>query len=225
MAAAKTVASIALAAVLGAGAASGGEAGGPVATGTADAAGDAVDRGRALAAPCIACHGADGNSAIPSYPSIAGQNARYLLHQMQLMRSGERPAPLMAGQLDGMSDRDLADLAAYYAAQTVQVGQAKTDRLALGRAIYRGGLLAKGVPACSACHAPDGSGNALAGFPLLSGQQVDYVVDQLRAYREGLRTTDEAYSGMMRQTVANLTDGELAAVANYVHGLGAGRRR
>lgn len=223
MAAAKTVASIALAAVLGAGAASGGEAGDP--DPTAEAAGEAVDRGRGLAAPCVACHGADGNSAIPSYPSIAGQNARYLLHQMQLMRSGERPAPLMAGQLDAMSDGDLADLAAYYAAQTAQIGQAKADGLALGKAIYRGGLLAKGVPACSACHAPDGSGNAPAGFPRLSGQQVDYVVDQLRAYREGLRTTDEAYSGMMRQTVANLTDGELVAVANYLHGLGGGRRR
>lgn len=222
LAAAKTVAAIALAALLGAGAAQANESSAPTAV---DADGDDMDRGRDLATPCVACHGADGNSAIPSYPSIAGQNARYLLQQMQLMRSGERPAPLMAGQLDAMSDRDLADLAAYYAAQTAQIGQAKADRLALGKAIYRGGLLAKGVPACSACHAPDGSGNPLAGFPRLSGQQVDYVVDQLRAYREGLRTTDDAYSGMMRQTVANLTDGELAAVANYIHGLGSGRRR
>lgn len=235
LAAAKTVATVALVVLLGSGEieaseSSAGEAGAdeqgdldvPAA---AEAAGDAVDRGRRLAAPCVACHGDDGNSAVPSYPSIAGQNPRYLLQQMQLMRSGERPAPLMAGQLDAMTDRELADLAAYYAAQTGQAGQANADRLALGEAIYRGGLLAKGVPACSACHAPDGSGNALAGFPRLSGQQVDYVVDQLRAYREGLRTTDEAYSGMMRQTVANLNDGELAAVANYIHGLGSGRRR
>ena len=178
-----------------------------------------ADAGRALAAPCVACHGQDGNSLVPSYPNIAGQNERYLVQQMRLMRSGERPAPLMAGQLDAMSDQDLADLAAHYASQSPQVGQAKAAEAAKGEAIYRGGLLAKGVPACTACHAPDGSGNALAGFPHLSGQQVDYVVDQLRAYREGLRTTDEAYSGMMRQSVANLTDGELTALANYIRGL------
>lgn len=213
MAAAKNVAQLALIAALGAAGFVGAQAQedeGP--------AGD-VEKGRALAAPCIACHGPDGNSAVPSYPSIAGQNVRYLLQQMRLMRSGERPAPLMAGQLDNMSDADLADLAAYYAGQTAQIGQATAENLAQGEAIYRGGLLAKGVPACTACHAPDGGGNALAGFPRLAGQQVDYVVDQLRAYREGLRKTDEAYSGMMRQSVANLTDGELAALANYIHGL------
>ena len=210
--AAKTIAKLALAA--GACGSAALAAAGPAETSEADA-----ESGRALAAPCVACHGADGNSLVPSYPNIAGQNERYLLQQMRLMRSGERPAPLMAGQLDHMSDQDLADLAAHYASQAPEVGQAKAAEAAKGEAIYRGGLLAKGVPACTACHAPDGSGNPLAGFPHLSGQQVDYVVEQLRAYREGLRTTDEAYSGMMRQSVANLNDGELAALANYIRGL------
>ena len=176
---------------------------------------------RTLAATCAACHGDDGNSVAPAYPSIAGQNARYLARQMRLIRDGERPAPLMAGQLDGRSDEDLAALAAYYAEQTPRVGQADPEaNLALGEAIYRGGLLRKQVSACTACHAPDGGGNALAGFPMLAGQQPEYVVEQLRAYREGERKTDsDNYEGMMRQNAANLTDGEMAAIANYLLGL------
>lgn len=180
-----------------------------------------IDAGRALTSTCAACHGADGNSVVAAYPSIAGQNARYLLRQMQLMRDGLRPAPLMAGQLDGRTDAELQDMAAYYHAQTPTVGQADpAGAVQLGAAIYRGGLLDKRVSACTACHAPDGSGNALAGFPRLAGQQPDYVIEQLKAYREGLRKTDtDTYEGMMRQNAAHLTDGEIAAVANYVLGL------
>ena len=178
-----------------------------------------AEAGRALAAPCVACHGEDGNSLVPSYPSVAGQNVRYLVRQMTMIRDGTRPAPLMVGQMDGYSDADIADIAAFYASQTAAVGQAEPENIALGEAIYRGGLLHKQVAACTACHAPDGSGNALAGFPRVSGQQVDYVIDQLRAYREGERTTDEDYYGMMRQTAVNLTDGEIRAVANYLFGL------
>lgn len=180
-----------------------------------------IDAGRALTATCVACHGEDGNSIVPAYPSIAGQNARYLFRQMQLMRDGARPPGLMAGQLDNHTDAELADLAAYYEAQTPAVGQADPEQaLQLGEAIYRGGLLDKRVSACTACHAPDGSGNALAGFPRLSGQQPDYLIEQLKAYREGMRKTDtDTYEGMMRQNAANLTDGEIAAIAHYLVGL------
>ena len=181
---------------------------------TADA-----EAGRALAAPCVACHGEDGNSLVPSYPSLAGQNVRYLVRQMIMIRDGMRPAPLMVGQMDAYTDAEIEDMAAFYASQTPAIGQAERENIELGEAIYRGGLLEKRVAACTACHAPDGSGNALAGFPRVSGQQTDYVIDQLRAYREGQRTTDEDYYGMMRQTAVHLTDGEIRAVANYLYGL------
>lgn len=175
--------------------------------------------GRTLAATCTACHGQDGNSLVPSYPSIAGQNFRYLVRQMKLMRDDGRPAGLMEGQLDNHTDQEIEHLAAYYESQTAKVGQADPQGIELGEAIYRGGLMRKQVAACTACHAPDGGGNPPAGFPMLSGQQPDYVFTQLQAYREGRRTTDEPYGGMMRQTAANLTDGEIRAVANYVLGL------
>ena len=178
-----------------------------------------IDAGRFLSAPCAACHGEDGNSTIPINPTLAGQNFRYLTRQMLLIRDGGRAAPLMAGQLDRLSDADIANLAAFYTGQTSEVRVASAEAAGLGQSIYRGGMLNKQVAACTACHAPDGSGNPPAGFPRLSGQHIDYVVPQLKAYREGQRTTDEDYGGMMRQTVANMTDGEIEAVAKYLVGL------
>lgn len=182
--------------------------------------GDAA-AGRVLASKtCIACHGEDGNTLLPGYPHIAGQSARYLFRQMKLMRDGDRDPGAMAGQLDNMTDQDLRDMAAFYASQAGKIGQASREGIELGEAIYRGGILAKQVAACTACHAPDGSGNALAGFPSLSGQTAAYVEQQLKAYREGQRRTDAGdYEGMMRQTAANMTDSEIAAVANYMLGL------
>ena len=172
-----------------------------------------------LSGTCAACHGEDGNSALPGHPNIAGQSERYLFRQMEFMRDGERDPGLMAGQLDNLTDDNLRDLAAFYASQASQVGQASPENIELGEAIYRGGILDKQVAACTACHAPDGAGNPLAGFPSVSGQTVDYVIAQLKAYREGERTTDWDYEGMMRHTAVNMTDGEIAAVANYLFGL------
>ena len=169
---------------------------------------------------CASCHGQDGASGIaPDYPNLAGQNARYLLTQMQMIQSGARPVPLMAGQLDGKSEEELRSLAEHYANMPVKVGRSKAESLDAGMRIYRGGIMDKGVAACSACHSPTGIGNAPAGFPVLSGQRFDYVVAQLVAYREGARTTDADYGGMMRGVASRLTDTEIRAVANYIQGL------
>ena len=169
---------------------------------------------------CAACHGEDGASGIVAdYPNLAGQNARYLFTQMQMIQSGARPAPLMAGQLDGKSEEELRNLADHYAVMPVKVGRSKAENLDAGMRIYRGGIMSKGVAACSACHSPRGAGNAPAGFPVLSGQRLEYVVAQLVAYREGMRQTDADYGGMMRGVASRLTDTEIRAVANYIQGL------
>ena len=185
-------------------------------------AGGNAEAGKAQAAACAACHGQDGATPIdPTYPNIAGQNEKYLLTQMQMIQDNSRNIPLMAGQLTGKSEQDLADIAAYYASLPSKVSQASGDDEAIARAasIYRAGIARKGVAACSACHSPDGSGNAQAGFPRISGQPVAYTVAQLTAYRERTRDTDEAYSGMMRGVAEGLTDTEIALVADYLQGL------
>ena len=172
-----------------------------------------------MVAPCAACHGDDGNATIQEYPNLAGQGSKFLVHQMQLMRDVERDVPLMAGQLANYDDDQLQQIADYYAGLPGRIGQASPEQLALGEQIYRGGILEKNVAACTACHAPNGNGNLLAGFPRLSGQPKDYMVLTLKAYREGQRDSDENKGGMMRDIAANLTDTEIHALANYISGL------
>ncbi len=190
-------------------------------SGIALGAGDSA-AGQTQVAVCSACHGADGASGIlPTYPNLAGQNEKYLLRQLQMIQSGERTVALMAGQLNAKTEQDLADLAAYYASLPGKVDQAQGDDKALTQAelIYRGGIISKGVAACTACHTPDGKGNASAGFPNISGQPSAYTIAQLTAYREGERVTDEGFGGMMRGIAEALTDGEIQLLADYLQGL------
>jgi cytochrome c553 len=182
------------------------------------AAGDA-DAGKALAAPCGACHGQNGVALVPGAPNLAGQNQRYLKTQLEMIKSNVRSVPLMAGQLNALSSTDLENLAAYFAAMQANVGQADGNLVSVGEQIYRGGIAQKSVPACTACHTPTGSGNAPAGFPHLGGQRSDYVIVQLVAYREGVRQTDDAYGAAMRQVANGLTDREINALASYIQGL------
>lgn len=185
-----------------------------------EAPGDA-GAGESLATPCQACHGAGGISVMPEWPSLAGQNYKYLLRQLRMIKTNERMVPTMAGQLDAIDDDGLKDLAAYFAAQPAPLLEADDEptALELGARIYRAGLPRKGVAACSACHSAKGGGNEAAGFPALSGQHAAYTVLQLKAYRDGDRATDETFGGMMRGVAANLNDREIEAIANYVSGL------
>ena len=185
-------------------------------------AGDA-DAGKEKAATCAACHGADGNSAVPSFPKLAGQGEKYLLKQMQDIRDGARPVPTMAGQVDNMSDQDLADIAAFYAAQPRSGGQADPALLELGEKVYRSGVAERNVAACTACHSPTGKGNAPAGFPALAGQHAEYTAAQLRSYRKGYEDetgrTNDGDTKIMRTTAFGLSDREIDAVSSYVAGL------
>lgn len=177
-----------------------------------------AQRGEELNVICSACHGVDGNSLVGAFPSIAGQQPKYLLKQLMDMKSGERSAPLMAGQLDNMTTGDLEDLAAYYAIQEPKGGSAKADLVELGERIYRSGIKRKQIAACTACHLPSGEGSNLAGFPRLAGQWPEYTEAQLKAFRSNERHND-GDAGMMRGTALDLSDNEIAAVASYLYGL------
>ena len=127
--------------------------------------------------------------------------------------------------LVGMDAQDFADIAAYYASQQTAVGQANPELAALGESIYRGGIRAKDVPACAACHSVTGSGNAPAGFPLLRGQHAGYTASQLRDFRaaadgdpEG-RSNDGDDTRTMRTIAYRMSDREIEAVSTYIEGL------
>ena len=184
--------------------------------GTAQAAGDAA-AGKAKAAVCGACHGADGNSPAPNFPKIAGQHAGYSAKQLREFKSGVRKDATMVGMVAPLSDADMDDLAAYFAEQKIAAGKAQPEKVALGEQIYRAGNAASGVSACSACHAPNGAGNPQAGFPQLGGQHAMYTATQLKNFRSGARNNDA--SAMMQNIAAKMTDAEIDAVASYIEGL------
>jgi cytochrome c553 len=191
---------------------------------SADAAlsGDAA-AGKDASVVCSACHGPDGNSAVPTFPKLAGQGERYLLKQMRDIRDGARPVPTMAGQLDGKSEQELANIAAYYASQAASGGQTDPALLELGEKVYRAGVADRKVAACSACHSPTGKGNAPAGFPALSGQHAEYIATQLKMYRKGYEDetgrTNDGDAKIMRTTAFGLSDKEIEAVSSYIAGL------
>ena len=177
-----------------------------------------AEAGKQLVSACSACHGADGNSLAGIWPSLAGQNYKYLLKQLRLIKSGDREIVEMIGQLDNLSDQDLKDISAFYSVQNNTIGQVEKDKLELGRKLYYSGNLDKGVPACSACHSPRGLGNAPAAYPLLSGQQPDYVSKALKDYRSGERSNEDP-SKIMIAIAYKLDDNEIEALSSFVHGL------
>lgn len=204
------------------------------------AAGDAA-AGATKAAVCAACHGTDGNSMVGTFPKLAGLGERYLLKQLKEIQAWDleqdaakkaktgRAVPEMSGILATLSAQDLADITAHFAKQNTQLSGSQklevkvnsgimVDALELGERVYRAGNASTGVPACTGCHAPDGKGNAPAGFPRLSGQHAEYTEKQLRAWRAGDRLND-GDSMIMRSVAEKLSDAEIKALANYIAGL------
>ena len=177
-----------------------------------------ADAGKGKAAVCGACHGTDGNSASPQFPKLAGQNASYIAAQLAAFKANtQRQNPIMHGQAQALSEQDMQDVAAYFAAQTVRAGEADPGQVKQGQSLYRTGNHDENVPACLACHGPDGAGNPLMKVPALAGQHGDYVMAQLKAYAAGQRTTDP--NKMMETIAGRLTPAEIQSVASYIEGL------
>ncbi|WP_223789655.1 c-type cytochrome [Marinicella meishanensis] len=184
--------------------------------------GDA-ENGKNLSATCAACHGTDGNSVNPIWPSLAGQHAEYLVRQLQLYKSGERDNAMMAPMAAGLSEQDMADLAAYFSSQELALKAANPDQVELGKKIYQAGDKDRNIPACMACHGPTGQGNPLSGYPILANQHAAYTVLQLKAYKAGQKTAnpDDVNGQVMAGVAQYMTDEEIEAVASYLQGLQA----
>lgn len=171
---------------------------------------------------CAACHGPDGNSPLSVNPSLAGQHAEYIYKQLGNFKSkGGKPAernnPIMAGNVAGLSDEDMRNVATFYSGQTPRPRAARDPELVKqGQLIYRGGIAAKGLAACASCHSPNGAGLP-AQFPRVAGQHAEYTAAQLKAFRIGERKNDP--NSTMRTVAGKLSDREIAAVSEYIAGL------
>jgi cytochrome c553 len=168
---------------------------------------------------CAACHGPDGNSINPEWPSLAGQHPQYTVQQLQAFKSGERENPNMSAMVTNLSADDVVAIADYYASQSPKIGSIESDSIAAGEKLYRGGDKDKGIPACMACHGPNGAGNPAANYPALRGQHAKYTTLQLEAYRSGERKTDAERKLMMQLIAARLSDDEISDVARYINAL------
>jgi cytochrome c553 len=167
---------------------------------------------------CAGCHGVDGQSPIPGYPHLAGQHPEYMAKQLRNFKAGDgKPAlrknDIMNGMVMTLSDDDMINIPAYFAAMTPKAGAARNGaNLELGKRIWLGGLLDKGVPACSGCHGSAGHGLPVQ-YPRIANQSPDYTEAQLKAFRTGDRANDP--EGMMRMIAEKLSDTEMRAVADY----------
>lgn len=171
---------------------------------------------------CAACHAADGNSVAPANPKLAGQIPEYVHKQLINFKprgdkKAERESPVMGGMVANLSDADMRDVAAYYASQKLKPAAARSKELAAaGQKLYRGGNAATGVPACSGCHGPDGSGMP-SQYPRVAGQYAEYIELQLKSFKSGERANDP--NRMMRGVAERLSEKEIKAVSEYIAGL------
>jgi cytochrome c553 len=138
------------------------------------------------------------------------------MRQLEAFRDGVRQNPLMTPMATGLSDQDIADLAAWYSSQTARGGETEPSKLKLGQKVYRAGNMEEQTMACAACHGPTGRGNPLASYPAIHGQHATYVAAQLRAFKAGARNDPNQ---VMRSVAARLSEAEIDAVASYVQGM------
>ena len=175
------------------------------------------EAGKTKSALCAGCHGVDGNSPNAIWPSLAGQHASYLVKQLENFKSGERADPVMQGMAATLSEKDVRDVAAYFETQKLNPVSFDANLVERGEAIYRGGITETSVAACMGCHSPSGAGNEPARYPSLRGQHSDYLVAQLKKFRDGSRANDSGE--IMRKIAKRMTDSEIMSVAAYITGI------
>jgi cytochrome c553 len=175
-----------------------------------------LERGKQIASTvCVACHGADGNSAIAANPILAGQNGGYIERQLAAFKSGARPSPIMQGMAAGLSPEDMASLGAYFQMQKPATPNMARDKEAVERAqkIWRSGIKSAGIPACASCHGAAGHGIP-AQYPRLAGQYPDLTLGWLKAYATGGRPHP-----VMSPIASKLAEADMKVLSDYVAGL------
>ena len=178
-----------------------------------------VEAGQAKSATCMACHGMDGNSANPEWPSLAGQHPSYIVKQLKHFKAGERQNPLMTPMAMILSDQDMEDLAAYFSSQTLRpTGETEPSKLALGQQ----DLPRRQSPPRACLPAPAVTARAVAASPAPPSRRSAASTPCTR--RPSCAATSRAPARptpttMMRTIAAKLTDEEIDAVASYLQGM------
>jgi cytochrome c553 len=165
-------------------------------------AGDAA-AGKTKAVSCSGCHGTNGVSSSPNIPSLAGQQSAYLVLQLKAYKTGNRKDVIMSGQVLGLSDNDIENLAAYFVDLKPMTAKGEPALAAAGRSKYG---------ACQGCHGTTGAGAGIN--PRLAGQLPGYTLLQMAAFKSGSRKNP-----IMNGIAASLSENDMKALAQYVAGL------
>lgn len=174
--------------------------------------------GKGKAGMCFSCHGEDGNSKDPQSPKLAGQYGIYIAKQIHNYQTGLLIHKNMNAIASVVSDKELADIAAYFASQPMMRGtSASANRK--GQKLFENGDLSKMRVSCNSCHGVTGKGLSPDNpvYPVIGGQHRDYIFMQLRKFRDGAR--NNSTGGVMNTTVHSLSDADLDALADYISGL------
>jgi cytochrome c553 len=184
---------------------------------TAALASGNAQTGATKAVACQACHGANGNSVNPEWPSLAGLGADYMVEQLQNFKDGKRSSPIMMPMAAPLSPQDMADLAAYFDGLVNTGLEPDPTYGQAGEKLYRGGDKTRNIPACMACHGPTGRGNEPAKFPSLHGEHSVYIAKQLNDYASGARPPRPG--GIMGTIAKRLSADDIRNLSSYVQGL------
>jgi len=193
-----------------------------------------IAAGKEKAASCASCHGENGNSMVSTFPKLAQQHSSYLQKQLHAFKDGTRNDPMMSAMALALTDEDMVDISAYYAAQKISentlpvmdsanedkepaaektTGSKDTmsDIIAQGSNLYRNGDLSSEVSACIACHGSSGEGNKPASFPALKSQHADYLIKALNDFKSGARSNNP--ENIMHMIAKKMTTEEIKAVS------------
>ena len=169
---------------------------------------------------CSMCHGVTGNSINPTFPKLAGQQKDYMTDQLKFFRGHDRSDPAgseyMWGITRHLTDKQIGELADYYAAQKRLPDPSNNVPLEeLGKQIFTKGVSDgdRSVPACETCHGADGHGRGI--FPFIAGQHEDYILKQLNIFKK-TEERDEKVGQMMKNETHDLSDEEMKAAAAYI---------
>jgi cytochrome c553 len=172
--------------------------------------------GREKSLLCQGCHGEEGISIEGLIPKLAGQYGIYIAKELRNYQSGTRSHQIMNAMAATISDDDLADIAAYFASRPKMKGGGSNNEL--GKKLFFHGDISRTMVACVNCHGVNGKGLTpkTAMFPVIGGQQKDYIRRQLVNFRKGDRTNSP--NGIMNRITQKMTDDELEALADFVSG-------
>ena len=169
----------------------------------------AADEMPAKAATCLACHGVNGNSTMPGVPSLAAQNARYIYLQLRDYQEGRRDNPMMSPMAAGLTRPEMQELANYFSQQKLSSKGFKADPDKVKK-----GIAKADETLCAMCHLGEFKGQN--EIPTVAGQNFDYVVSMLKAFKAKTRTND---AGNMTSVASTLSDEDIENLGHYIAGL------